>query len=148
MIMLLATLIIVIFFTTFFYLFANIFIPLFFDIPATIRLGQKNIIKQQPVLKKYIITISAYSIAGFIILLANYYFFIKYSFGFSISIFIGAGLGLLGGSWKIIWLFFRKSDNYLKWLDFYRKDNSYYLKTIDINILNEALGNKIRKVEK
>jgi len=40
-----ATFVIAISFVVFFYLFANIFVPLVFDIPATIKLGRKEIIE-------------------------------------------------------------------------------------------------------
>ncbi len=148
MTMIIATFVIAISFVVFFYLFANIFVPLLFDIPATTKLGRKNIIKQKPVLKKYIITILACSIVASIILALAYYFFIKYSFGFSISLFIGACLALLISLWKMVWLFSRYSDNYLKWLDFYRKDNSRYLETADMGIIDEALGGKSGELEK
>jgi hypothetical protein len=140
--MIIATFVIAISFIVFFYLFANIFVPLVFDIPTTVKLGRKNIIKQKPVLKKYIITIIVAAIIAFLILGLSYYFFIKYSFGFSISLFIGAGLALLLSLWKMVWLFFRYSDNHLKWLAFYRKDNATFLKTPDMNTIDEALGGK------
>lgn len=146
--MIVATFIIVISFIVFFYMFANIFIPLLFDIPATIKLGRKNIIKYKPVLKKYIITILVCSIIVSIILALTYYFFVKYSFGFSISIFIGACLALLTSLWKTVWLFFRYSNNYFKWLDFYRKDNSHYLEVTDMGIIDEALGGKSGELER
>lgn len=146
--MIIAIFIIAISFVVFFYLFANIFVPLVFDIPATIKLGRKNIINHKPVLKKYIITALACSIIAFIILVLAYYFFIKYTFSFSISLFIGACLALLISLWKMVWLFSRYSDNYLKWLDFYRKDNSHYLKTADLGIIDEALGGKPAELEK
>ena len=50
--------------------------------------------------------------------------------------------------WKMVWLFSRYSDNYLKWLDFYRKDNSAFLETPDMNIIDEALGGKPGELEK
>ncbi|HEY5588206.1 MAG TPA: hypothetical protein VIK86_04530 [Candidatus Paceibacterota bacterium] len=146
--MIISTFVIAISFVVFFYLFANIFVPLLFDIPATIKLGRKNIIKYKPVLKKYIITALSCSIIASIILALAYHFFIKYSFGFSISLFIGACLALLISSWKMAWLFSRYSDNYLKWLDFYRKDNSRYLETADMGIIDEALGGKSGELEK
>jgi len=148
MTIIIATFVIAISFVVFFYLFANIFVPLLFDIPATIKLGRKNIIKHKPVLKKYIITALTCSIIASIILALAYYFFIKYSFGFSISLFIGACLALLISLWKMVWLFSRYSDNYLKWLDFYRKDNSNYLETADMGIIDEALGGKPGELEK
>ena len=146
--MLIATLVIAISFIVFFYLFTNIFVPLVFDIPATIKLGKKKTIKQQPVLKKYTITITVSVIIVSLILGLSYYFFVRYSFGFSISLFIGAGLALLLSLWKMVWLFSRYSDNYLKWLDFYRKDNSAFLDTPDMNIIDEALGGKPGELEK
>lgn len=146
--MLIATFVIAISFIVFFYLFANIFVPLVFDVPATIKLGRKKIIKQRPVLKKYITTIAVAVIIACLILGLSYYFFVVYSFGFSISLFIGAGLALLLSLWKMIWLFSRYSDNYLKWLDFYRKDNSAFLNTPDMNIIDEALGGKPGELEK
>lgn len=146
--MIIATFVITISFTVFFYLFANIFVPLIFDVPATIKLGRKNVIKQKPVLKKYTITITVATVITLLILGLSYYFFIRYSFGFSISIFIGAGLALLLSLWKIVWLFQRYSDNYIKWLDFYRKDNSLFLETPDMNIIDEALGGKPGELEK
>lgn len=146
--MIIATFVIAISFVVFFYLFANIFVPLVFDIPATIKLGRKNIIKHKPVLKKYIITIIVAVIVASLILSLSYYFFVRYSFGFSISLFIGAGLALLSSLWKMVWLFSRYSDNYLKWLDYYRKDNSIFLETPDMNIIDEALGGKPGELEK
>ena len=146
--MIIATFVIAISFIVFFYLFANIFVPIIFDIPATIELGRKNIIKHKPVLKKYIITALVCSIIASIILALAYYFFIKYSFGFSVSLFIGACLALVMSLWKMVWLFSRYSDNYLKWLDFYRKDNSHYLETSDMGIIDEALGGKSGELEK
>jgi|GEM_PF-2627630 len=146
--MLIATFVIAISFIVFFYLFANIFVPLVFDVPATIKLGRKKIIKQRSVLKKYIITITVAAIIASLILGLSYYFFVVYSFGFSISLFIGAGLALLLSLWKMVWLFSRYSDNYLKWLDFYRKDNSAFLNTPDMNIIDEALGGKPGELEK
>ena len=77
-----------------------------------------------------------------------YYFFVRYSFDFTISLFIGVGLALLLSLWKMVWLFSRYSDNYLKWLDFYRKDNSAFLETPDMNIIDEALGGKPGELEK
>jgi len=148
MTMIIATFVIAISFVVFFYLFANIFVPLVFDIPATIKLGRKNIIKHKPVLKKYIITIIVAVIVASLILSLSYYFFVRYSFGFSISLFIGAGLALLSSLWKMVWLFSRYSDNYLKWLDYYRKDNSIFLETPDMNIIDEALGGKPGELEK
>ena len=148
MTIIIATFVIAISFVVFFYLFANTFVSLLFDIPATIKLGRKNIIKQKPVLKKYIITALACSITASIILVLAYYFFIKYSFGFSISLFIGACLALLISLWKMVWLFSRYSDNYLKWLDFYRKDNSHYMKTASMGIIDEGLGGKQGELEK
>ena len=148
MTIIIATFVIAISFIVFFYLFSNIFVPLVFDIPATVKLGRKNIIKQKPVLKKYILTITVAIIIASLILGLSYYFFIKYSFGFSISLFIGAGLALLLSLWKMVWLFSRYSDNYLKWLDFYRKDNSAFLETPDMNIIDEALGGKPGELEK
>lgn len=148
MIIIIATFIIAISFTVFFYLFSNIFVLLLFDIPATIKLGRKNIIEYKPVLKKYIINILVCSVIAFIIIALTYYFFIKYSFGFSISIFIGVCLAFLAVLWKIVWLFFRTLDAYFKWLDFYRKDNYYYLNTMDMDIINEALGGKPGELEK
>lgn len=146
--MLIATFVIAISFVVFFYLFANIFVPLVFDIPATIKLGKKKIIKQQPVLKKYTITITVSVIIASLILGLSYYFFVRYSFGFSINLFIGAGLALLLSLWKMVWLFSRYSDNYLKWLDFYRKENSTFLDTPDMSIIDEALGGKPGELEK
>src|SRR3990167_8391637 len=148
MTMIIATFVIAISFIVFFYLFANIFVPLVFDIPATVKLGRKNVIKQKPVLKKYIVTIIVAIMIASLILGLSYYFFIKYSLGFSISLFIGAGLALLLSLWKMVWLFSRYSDNYLKWLDFYKKDNSAFLETPDMNIIDEALGGKPGELEK
>lgn len=72
--MIIATCVIAISFVVFFYLFANIFVPLVFDIPATIKLGRKKIIKQRPVLKKYIITISIAVVIASLVLILSYYF--------------------------------------------------------------------------
>lgn len=146
--MLLATFVIAISFTVFFYLFANIFVLLIFDIPATIKLGRKNIIECKPVLKKYILIILVCGIIVFLILATAYYFFIKYSFGFSISIFFGACLALLAILWRIVWLFVRYSGIYLKWLDFYRNDNDQYLKTCCMSEIDVALGGKQGELEK
>lgn len=146
--MIIATFVIVISFIVFFYLFANIFIPLAFDIPATIKLGKRKIINQQPVLKKYILTITFSAIVASLVLSLSYYFFVRYSLGFSISIFIGAGLALLLSLWKMLWLLPPRSDNYLKWLDFYIKDNSSFLETSDTRIIDEVLSGKPEKLGK
>lgn len=129
-------------FAVFFYLFANVFTPLLFDISATIKLGRKSIIKKKPVLKKLITTILVCTFITFVILVFAYYLFYKYSFGFSISIFIGASLALITSLWKMFWLFFHQSDNYSQWLDFYIKDNSRYLKTTDMEKIYQALNKK------
>lgn len=148
MTILISTFVIAISFGVFFYLFANIFVPLLFEIPATIKLGRKNIIQQKPVLKKYIIIVLSFSIILVIILTLSYYLFIKYEFGFLISMFIGACLALLMSLWKIVWLFVRYSKNHLAWLDFYRRDNASYLDTMDMNVIDEALGGKPGELKK
>lgn len=148
MTILIATFVIAISFVVFFNLFANIFVPLVFDIPATIKLGKKDVIEQRPVLKKYVITITVAVIVALFALGLAYYFYVRYSFGFSISLFLGAGLALLLSLWKMIWLFSRYSDNYLKWLDFYRKDNSAFLRESDMNTIDEALGGKPGELDK
>ena len=140
--MIIATVVIVISFMVFFYLFANIFTPLLFDIPATIKLGQKNILDYKIILKGYVKVVLVHSILTAIILALTYYFFIKYSFGFSVSIFVGAGLAVAFALWKTIWLFFSYSDNYSIWLDFYIKENMQYLSISDKTIIMEVLTGK------
>jgi len=146
MIMIIATIVIAFSFTVFFYLFANIFIPLLFDIPATIKLGRKNILDYKIVLKRYINSTLAHVVVATIILTLTYYFFIKYSFGFSVSIFVGAGLAIAVSSWKTIWLFFSYSDNYSTWLDFYIKENMQYLNISEKDIIMEALNGKKKSI--
>ncbi|MBN1928937.1 MAG: hypothetical protein JW764_05295 [Chlorobiaceae bacterium] len=143
-----ATIIIVISFVIFFYLFANIFLLLLFDIPATFKFKRKELVDYKPVLKKYTLIVLICSVIVISVLSFTYFLFIKYSFGFSISIFVGACFALLQVIWKIISLFFRFSNNYIKWLDFYRKDNSQYLTEFDLNILNEALGYSPEELDK
>lgn len=112
MIIIVATFVIIISFAVFFYLFANIFIPLLVDIPATIKLRRKGLLKDSLALRNYIKIVLIHGIVAFLILALAYYFFIKYSFGFSVSMFIGVCLALILSLWKMIWLFFRYSDNY------------------------------------
>ena len=148
MILILATFIIAISFVIFFYLFSNILLLSLFDIPATLKLKRNKIINHKPVLKKYVLIVLICSVIALSILSLTFYFFDKYSFGFSISIFIGACFALLAVLWKIVCLFFHFSDNYIRWLDFYRKDNSQYLEVFDLNIINEALGGKPEDLDK
>lgn len=143
-----ATIIIIISFVIFFYLFANIFLLLLFDIPATFKLKRKELVDHKPVLKKYTLIVLICSAITISVLSFTYFLFIKYSFGFSISIFIGACFALLQVFWKIISLFFHFSNNYVKWLDFYRKDNSQYLTEFSLSILNEALGYSPEELDK
>ena len=140
--MIVATFVIIISFAVFFFLFANILTPLLVDIPATIRLRRKGLLKNSLVLKSYIKIILVHSAIAFAILALAYYFFIKYSFGFSVSLFIGVCLAFTLSLWKIIWLFFRYSDNYSVWLDFYVKENLQYLDTSDKSIIAKVLSEK------
>lgn len=142
MLMLVATFVIIISFVVFFLLFANIFTPLFMDIPATIKLRRKGLLKDDLTLKNYIKTVLIHSIIAFVISALAYYFFIRYSFGFSISMFIGACLALVLSLWKMSWLFFHHSDNYLTWLDFYVKKNMQYLDITDRDVIVKALNKK------
>lgn len=121
---------------------------LLFDIPATLKLKRNKIINHKPVLKKYVLIVLICSVIALSILSLTFYFFNKYSFGFSISIFIGACFALLEVLWKTVSLFFHFSNSYTKWLDFYRKDNSQYLEVFDLNIINEALGGKPEDLDK
>ncbi len=140
--MIIATFIIAISFVVFFFIFANIFTPLLIDVPATIKLGRKKILQYKPVLKRYISIIFIHILVASIILILTYYFFIKYSFGFSISIFIGACLALIVTLWKTFWLFFRYSDNHSAWLDFYIKENRQHLDTFDKDVIAKTLNKK------
>lgn len=140
MVMLISTFVIAISFTIFFNLLANIFTLLLVDIPATIKLGQKGVLKHEPVLKKYTITISVCSVIVSVISILTYYLFIKYSFGYSISIFIGACLASGMVLWKVIWLHLRHPNNYSTWLDFYMKENVQYLSMFDKKIIAEKLN--------
>lgn len=148
MIYIIATITIAISYVVFFYLFANIFTPLFLDIPATLKLKRKDLINSRPVLKKYIITVFFSGLLTSIILFFTYYFWVNYSFGYSISILIGSSLAILSTIWKMIWMLFRYSDNFFRWLDFYRNDNKYYLITQDLEVINVALGGKSGEIEK
>ncbi len=148
MILILATFIIAISFVIFFYLFSNILLLSLFDIPATLKLKRNKIINHKPVLKKYILIVLICSVIALSILSLTFYFFNKYSFDFSISIFIGACFALLTVLWKMVCLFFHLTDHYIKWLDFYRKDNSQYLAVFDLNIINKALGGKPEDLDK
>jgi hypothetical protein len=140
--MIVATFVIIISFAVFFFLFANVFTPLFVDIPATIKLRRKGLLKDGLVLKNYIKTVLIHSVVAFIISVLAYYFFIKYSFGFSVSMFIGACLALALSLWKMIWLLFRYSDNYSVWLDFYVKENMQHLDMTDRDVIAKALSEK------
>lgn len=140
MTMIIATFIIIIFSILFFYLFANILIPLIIDIPVTIKLGKHKIIKHKPAVKRYIKIILVGSAISVCILAVVYCLFTKYSFGFCISIFIGAFLALLAVLWKMILL--RQGDNYYTWLNFYIGENKRYLKIVDVEVIADALGKK------
>ncbi|MBP7017035.1 MAG: hypothetical protein KBB23_07595 [Smithella sp.] len=148
MILILAIFIIAISFVIFFYLFSNILLLSLFDIPATLKLKRNKIINHKPVLKKYILIVLICSVITLSILSLTFYFFNKYSFGFLISIYIGACFALLTVLWKMVCLFFHLTDHYIKWLDFYRKDNSQYLAVFDLNIINKALGGKPEDLDK
>lgn len=140
--MIVATFVTIISFAVYFLLFANILTPLFIDIPATIKLRRKGLLEDNTVLKNYIKTVSINSIVAFVISEIAYYFFIKYDFGFSVSLFIGVCLALVLSLWKMIWLLFRYSDNYAVWLDFYVKENMQHLDLFDRDIIAKALNEK------
>jgi hypothetical protein len=148
MIIILATFIIAISFVIFFFLFSNILVVLLFDIPATLKLKRNKIINHKPVFKKYIQIVLINSVIVLSILSLIFYLFDKYSWGFLISIFIGVCFALLTVLWKMVCLFFHLTDHYIRWLDFYRKDNSQYLEVFDLNTINEALGGKPEDLDK
>jgi uncharacterized membrane protein len=141
MAIIIATLVIAVSAIIFHFLWSNIIIITFFDIPTTLKLSKVDYLEVNKIglLKKQIVSVAISTVIVIMILSIMYYLFSKYSFGWTISVLIGIIISLL----RSIYLSFyikRNKENYSNWLNLYLRDNREYLSAIDADTVSKILS--------
>mgnify|MGYP007061425413 CR=1 FL=1 len=141
MTIIIATLVIAVSAIIFHFLWSNIIIITFFDIPTTLKLSRIDYLEVNKIglLKKQIVSVVISTVIVIMILSIMYYLFSKYSFGWTISVLIGIIISLLRSIYLSSYIK-RNKENYSNWLNLYLRDNREYLSAIDANTVSKVLS--------